>query len=164
VSALASRELVDKLRVLTGIPGATGYEYSSGTNCCPEILNWNYIQPRYELDGPGIELGGRDFPHPSRLALGPTQRPVQWVPGHSWGVKRPGRGVDHPPLSSADVKERVVLYFRSLCVFMPDNRVKPWPCLSSFSLMVSGTWRNTTKDTNVLGVFESEDWRKVCGL
>ena len=26
------------------------------------------------------------------------------------GVKRPGRGVDHPPASSADVKERVELY------------------------------------------------------
>jgi hypothetical protein len=26
------------------------------------------------------------------------------------GVKRPGRDVDHPPLSSAEVKERVDLY------------------------------------------------------
>jgi hypothetical protein len=29
------------------------------------------------------------------------------------GVKRPGRGVDHPPLSSAEVKERVELYLCS---------------------------------------------------
>ena len=29
------------------------------------------------------------------------------------GIKRPGRGVNHPPLSSADVKERVELYLYS---------------------------------------------------
>jgi hypothetical protein len=29
------------------------------------------------------------------------------------GVKRPGRGIDHPPPSSAEVKERVELYLYS---------------------------------------------------
>jgi len=29
------------------------------------------------------------------------------------GVKRPGRGVDHPPASSAEVKERAELYLYS---------------------------------------------------
>ena len=54
------------------------------------------IATRYGLDGPG-----RDFPHPSRPALGPTQ------------VKRPGPGLDHPPPSNAEVKERVELYLYS---------------------------------------------------
>jgi hypothetical protein len=40
------------------------------------------IATAYELDSPGIESRwGRDFPHLSRPPQGPTQPPVQWVPG-----------------------------------------------------------------------------------
>ena len=52
----------------------------------------------YGLDGRGIESRWRqDFPHVSRPTLGPTKPPVQWVTRLFPGVKRPGRGVDHPP-------------------------------------------------------------------
>jgi hypothetical protein len=44
------------------------------------------IATAYGLDGPGIEFRwGRNFPHPSRQVLRPTESPVQWVPGLSRG-------------------------------------------------------------------------------
>jgi hypothetical protein len=65
------------------------------------------IATRYELGGAGIESRWvRDFSHPSRPTLGPTQPPVQWV-------KRPGRGADHPPPSMYRGHERVELYLYS---------------------------------------------------
>jgi hypothetical protein len=67
---------------------------------------------RDERSGDRIPMG-RDFPHPSSPVLGSTQPPIQWVPGLSQGVKRPGRGLDHPTPSSAEVKESVKLYFYS---------------------------------------------------
>jgi hypothetical protein len=64
--------------------------------------------------GRGIESRWRrDFPHLFIPALGPTQLPVQWEPDHFPEFKRPGRGVDHPLPSSAEVKERVQLYLYS---------------------------------------------------
>jgi hypothetical protein len=52
--------------------------------------------------------------HRVQNGSGPTQPPIQWVPGAlSLGVKRPGREADHSPPSSAEVKEWVELYLHS---------------------------------------------------
>ena len=72
------------------------------------------IEIRYELDGPGIEFRweGR-FSAP--IQTGPRDRPASYTMGTGSlpGVKWPVHGVDHPPPSSAKVKERVELYFYS---------------------------------------------------
>ena len=74
---------------------------------------------RYKLDtgwtvrgsNPG---GGRYFPHLSRLALRPTQPPVQQVLGFSQGGKvQPGHDAGPSPPSSAEVINRVELYLYS---------------------------------------------------
>jgi hypothetical protein len=60
------------------------------------------------------ELGIFLFTTASRTALGPTQPPIQCVPGAlSLGVKRSLREADHSPPSSAEVKECVELYLHS---------------------------------------------------
>ena len=46
------------------------------------------------------------------VQAGPGAHTTSYTMGTSsfLGIKRPGRGVDHPPPSSAKVKERVELY------------------------------------------------------
>ena len=47
-----------------------------------------------------------------------TKTPAKWATGSlSLGVKRPGRGVNHQPPSSAEVKERVEVYLYPLLCF-----------------------------------------------
>jgi hypothetical protein len=69
----------------------------------------------YGLDGLGIESRwGRDFPHLSRPALGPTLAPIQRVPRLFPWDKAAGAWRWPPTPSSAEVKERVYLYLYSL--------------------------------------------------
>jgi hypothetical protein len=78
---------------------------------CTEKVRWAGssvgIATGYGLDGPGIEslVGVRFFAHiqaglgthPASCTMGTGTFPV---------VKRPGRGADHPPPSSAEVTKR----------------------------------------------------------
>jgi hypothetical protein len=70
------------------------------------------IATSYGLDDRGVAVrvpvGSRIFLFSafSRPALGPTELPIQWVPGAlSPGVKRPGCEADHPTPTSAEVKK-----------------------------------------------------------
>ena len=65
----------------------------------------------YGLDGPVIvSRWGWNFPQPSRPSLGPTQPLIRWVPD----------SLNHPPRSSAEVKERIELYF-----YFPSGPSRP---------------------------------------
>jgi hypothetical protein len=66
----------------------------------------------YGLDDRGLRFDSRRglgiflFTTESRTVLGPTQPPIQWVPGSlSLRVKRQGREAEHSPPSSAEFKE-----------------------------------------------------------
>ena len=72
------------------------------------------IAAAYGLYGPGNESRwGRDFRHLSRLALRPTQQPLQWYRVFLGSRIRPGRDADLSPPSIAEVKNRVGLYLYS---------------------------------------------------
>ena len=61
---------------------------------------------RAEGSGDRVPVGGgRDIPHPCTLVLGLTRPSVQGVLVPFVRVKRPGRGVDYPPQSSAEAIE-----------------------------------------------------------
>jgi hypothetical protein len=80
------------------------------------------IATRYGLVGPGIEsLLSRDFSQPSGPAMGPTESPIQWVPGLSRG-KSAGAWRWPPTPSRAEAKERVELY-----IYSPSG--PSWPVL-----------------------------------
>ena len=63
---------------------------------------------RYGLDGPGIESRwGARFSASFQTSPGAHPASYKMGTGSFLEVKRPGRGVDHPPASSAEVQERV---------------------------------------------------------
>ena len=66
------------------------------------------IATRYGLDGPGIESRwGSRFSAPVQTGSEAHSASYTMSTGSFPGAKRPERGVNHPPLPSADVKERV---------------------------------------------------------
>jgi hypothetical protein len=72
------------------------------------------IATGYGLGGPGIEYRwGARFSAHVQTGLGAHPASYTMGTGSYPGVKRPGRGVDHPPPSSAEVNERVELYLYS---------------------------------------------------
>jgi hypothetical protein len=75
------------------------------------VINQNFIHKEIKNR---LNSGNTCFNAVSRPVLGPTQPPIQWVPGDlSLAVKRLEREADHPPPSNAKVKECMELYLHS---------------------------------------------------
>jgi len=73
--------------------------------------------------------------HLTRPAVGPTQLPVQWVPGLLAGGKPAGGGVDHPPGLKARLRKSTALPLLPLRPFMAGYKVK-----FSFLTHMAGEW------------------------
>ena len=86
----------------------SGFIYTKGPDSSAGIAT------RYGLDGQEIEFRWEArFSAP--VQTGPVALPASYTMGTGSlpGVKRPGRGADHPPPSSAEVEGRVELYICS---------------------------------------------------
>jgi hypothetical protein len=108
---------------------------------------------------------GRDFPHPSRPALAPTQPPDNgyWV--SFAGTKRSGCGVDHPLQSRAELKVRVTLYLYSPSG--PSWHVLAWTslhCTSFRNMPVMTYWRTEVQLQASLMLLRAIDWMHVLAV
>jgi hypothetical protein len=82
----------------------------------PEELGWHRVK------GPGFEPWSGEIFHTRRnRSRGPPSFLCDGYGVSCTGVKRPGRGTDYPPPSSARVEERVELYL--YCPSMPSRPV-----------------------------------------
>jgi len=61
----------------------------------------------------GSNPGGGEFSAPVQSGPGAHSASYTMGTGSFQGVERLGRGVDHPPPPSAEVKERIQLYIHS---------------------------------------------------
>ena len=87
---------------------------ASSNSLFPDRVSSVGAGTRYSLYGPGIESQWRAR-FSATAQTGPGAHPASYTigTGSFLGVKRPGRGADHPPPSSVGVKERVELYMCS---------------------------------------------------
>jgi len=108
-----------------------------GRNCSPPF-NPSYIADgiatRCGLDSPGIETGGARFSAPVHTGPGTHSANCAVGTGSYHGVKRPGRGANHPHVSNSKVA----------------NGSKPCPRLPS---VPTQAWHSVTFTFNPVNIF-----------
>ena len=90
------------------------------------------IATRYGLDGPGIESRWEArFSAP--VQTGPGAHPISYTMGTESlsGVKRPGRGVDHPPHLAPRLKKEYSYTSTPLLGFVASYRVN-FTCMDEY--------------------------------
>jgi hypothetical protein len=113
-------------------------------------------------EGLGIFL----FTTASRLALGPTQPPRQWVPeALSLRVKRPGREVDHSPPCSAEIENAWSCTSSLQYAFMAWCSFKAQEQLHVFTFMYISNYEGFYIHETLVSIFLGIAGRKrVCPL
>jgi hypothetical protein len=104
--------------VVVVVAAAAAANLSEGSPSIPRsVLFYSISSPVHEVKRPSQALcwgsnssGGEIFRTDPDLPLGPTNFQYDGYQVPFSGVNRPGRGVYHPPPSSAEVEERVELY------------------------------------------------------
>jgi hypothetical protein len=96
------------------------YLFSRTSRCLGSGITGRYSSGLRD-GGPGFDSRqGKEiflYSTASRATLGPTQPPIQWVPGAlSPGVKRPRCEADHSPPSSAEVKRGGDISLLTVCL------------------------------------------------
>jgi hypothetical protein len=106
---------VGKIRIWVQAAGIKSYNLCLFFSWSKSVRENSLIRWGSCHHGRGIEFRCvQGFLHPSTPALGPTRPPMKWIPNFfPDGLSGPGRVLDHPLPSSAEVKERVELYFYS---------------------------------------------------
>jgi hypothetical protein len=117
------------------------------------------IATRYVRDGPGSKPCGDENLHTSTPALGPTQPPVQRVPGLFPRGKAAGAWCSPFVPSNVEVKERVQLYL--YCSSGPSRPVlwRSLPLYITFFLdHHQWTWSRNQITRCAVRVYHSENW------
>ena len=99
---------------------------------------------------------GQDFLHLSRTALGPTQPPVQWVPGLSRGKERPGRETDPSPPSSAVVRNSRAILLLPLWAVRPVQSLSACTRVHFTSFTFHASYRKQLAALNKQSIYKMD--------